>query len=319
VRNEDGVNVVDELSPLTYDSPTQSLADAYAYCRRVTQKSSSNFYHAFRLLSSERYDALCAFYAFCRFMDDIADQAENDTSEAAPERPLSRQERLTVLLNTWREELQKCYAGTARHPISYALSDAVRRFPIDHEHLTGIIDGVAMDLHRTRYESFDELYTYCYHVASLVGLVCIEIFGHRNPTARDYAINLGVAFQLTNILRDVAEDAQRNRIYLPGEDLVRFGYTEQELLNNVYNEEFLRLMSFEGDRARDFYKRAVSYLAPEDRRTLVAAEAMRLIYSRLLEKLEAKRFQVFGPRVSLSTPGKIGLAFTAWVRGRLPF
>jgi phytoene synthase len=308
--------VKDEFSPLMSLPVSETLADAYAYCHRVTQKSSSNFYHAFRLLPSERYGALCAFYAFCRFMDDIADQVE---SESSPEQPLNRKERLTLLLNTWREELQNCYAGTAHHPISHALSDAVQRFPIDREHLAGIIDGVEMDLHRNRYASFDELYTYCYHVASLVGLVCIEIFGYQNLSARDYAVNLGIAFQLTNILRDVGEDAQRNRIYLPAEDLDRFGYSEEELCTKVYNAAFVRLMSFESARARDFYKRAVSYLAVEDRRTLVAAEAMRLIYGRLLDKLEAKRFQVFGPRVSLSTPGKVGLALTAWVRGRLFF
>ncbi len=319
MRQGEGEHVADELFPLTSQATAGTLADAYAYCHRVTQKSSSNFYHAFRLLSAERYDALCAFYAFCRFMDDIADQVELAKSGAPEEQPLSRKERLTLLLNIWREEVQKCYAGTARHPISLALSDAVHRFPIEHEHLTGIIDGVEMDLHRNRYVSFEELYTYCYHVASLVGLVCIEIFGYRNPTAREYAINLGIAFQLTNIIRDVAEDAQRDRIYLPLEDLQRFGYAEEELLHHVYNTAFVRLMSFEGVRARDFYKRAMSYLAAEDRRTLVAAEAMRLIYSRLLDKLEAKRFQVFGPRVSLTTPGKIGLALTAWVRGRLFF
>jgi 15-cis-phytoene synthase len=315
VREGEGAHTEDEFSPLSTHQALESLSDAYAYCHRVTQKSSSNFYHAFRLLPAERYDALCAFYAFCRFMDDIADQVEASTS--SQEQPLSRKERLTLLLNTWREELQNCYAGTAHHPISCALADAVRRFPIDREHLAGIIDGVEMDLHRNRYASFDELYTYCYHVASLVGLVCIEIFGYRNPSARDYAVNLGIAFQLTNILRDVGEDAQRDRIYLPNEDLVRFGYREEELRGGVYNDTFVRLMAFEGSRAEEFYKKAVSYLATEDRRTLVAAEAMRLIYGRLLEKLKAKRFQVFGSRVSLTTPGKIGLALTAWIRGRL--
>ena len=190
MREEEGAHTThteEEFSPLSTHQASESLSDAYTYCRRVTQKSSSNFYHAFRLLPAERYAALCAFYAFCRFMDDIADQVEASSQE----QPLSRKERLALLLNTWREELQHCYAGTAHHPISRALADTVRRFPIDREHLAGIIDGVEMDLHRNRYLSFDELYTYCYHVASLVGLVCIEIFGYRNPSARDYAVNLG--------------------------------------------------------------------------------------------------------------------------------
>ena len=293
-----------------------TLADAYSYCRRVAQKSSSNFYHAFPLLPAERHNALCALYAFCRFLDDIADQPEMAVghTQAGGEK-----EKLAILLQTWREELRRCYEGNPRHPISHALADVVRRFPIRQEHLAGIIDGVEMDLCRTRYRTFAELYDYCYHVASLVGLVCIEIFGYRNPSARDYAVNLGVAFQLTNILRDVREDAWRDRIYLPAEDLERFGYSEQELCAGVYNDAFVRLMTFEAERARGYYHRAVSHLAAEDRRTLAAAEAMRLIYHRLLDKLTARHFQVFESRVTLATAGKIGLVFLAWARGRLPF
>ena len=309
-------HVGDEFSPLVSHDATLSLIDAYAYCHRVAQRSSSNFYHAFRLLPAERYDALCALYAFCRFMDDIADHVEQSPAQ---EQSTGRKERLTLLLDTWREELQLCYAGAPRHPISFALADAVRKFPIAEEHLAGIINGVEMDLQRNRYQTFAELYDYCYHVASLVGLVCIEIFGYRNASARDYAINLGIAFQLTNILRDVGEDARRNRIYLPGEDLDRFRYSEQDVLSSVYNEAFRKLMIFEGKRARDFYRSAVAQLAAEDKNSLVAAEAMRFIYSRLLDKLEARQFRVFGQRISLTTPGKIGLAATAWLRGKLSF
>lgn len=304
-----------EFSPFS-SAAAPTLADAYAYCRRVTQKSSSNFYHAFRLLPAERHDALCALYAFCRFLDDIADQPE---MAARHRQANSQKEKLAFLLQMWREELRSCYEGSSRHPISQALADVVRRFPIRQEHLAGIIHGVEMDLCRTRYHTFTELYDYCYHVASLVGLVCIEIFGYRNPDARDYAINLGVAFQLTNILRDVREDARRDRIYLPAEDLERFGYTEQELCAGVYNEAFMRLMTFEAERAREYYSRAVLHLTADDRRTLAAAEAMRLIYHRLLDKLAARHFKVFDTRVTLTTAGKIGLVFLAWVRGRLPF
>jgi len=303
------------LSPFS-PAAALTLADAYSYCRRVAQKSSSNFYHAFRLLPAERHNALCALYAFCRFLDDIADQP--GTAVGHPQAG-GKKEKLAVLLQTWREELRRCYEGSPRHPISHALADVVRRFPIRQEHLAGIIDGVEMDLCRTRYRTFAELYDYCYHVASLVGLVCIEIFGYRNPSARDYAVNLGVAFQLTNILRDVREDAWRDRIYLPAEDLERFGYSEQELCAGVYNDAFVRLMTFETERAQGYYHRAVSYLAAEDRRTLAAAEAMRLIYHRLLDKLTARHFRVFESRVTLATAGKIGLVFLAWARGRLPF
>ena len=303
-----------ELSPLL--TPPRTLADAYAYCRRVAQKSSSNFYHAFRLLPAERHNALCALYAFCRFLDDIADQPEAKERHAQVG---TRQEKLAILLQMWRDELRQCYEGNARHPIAQALADVVRRFPVQQAHLSGIIDGVEMDLYRTRYRTFAELYNYCYHVASLVGLVCIEIFGYCNPRAGDYAINLGVAFQLTNIMRDVWEDAQRNRIYLPAEDLDRFGYAEQELCKGVYNEAFVRLMAFEAERARDYYRRAVAALSPEDRRSLAAAEAMRLIYRRLLDKLGARHFQVFAKRVTLPTVDKVGLVLLAWARGRLPF
>lgn len=304
-----------EFSPFSPSFSASTLADAYSYCRRVTRKSSSNFYHAFRLLPAERHDALCALYAFCRFLDDIADQPEMATRHKQAN---NQKEKLATLLQTWREELRNCYEGSPCHPISQALADVVRRFSIRQEHLAGIIDGVEMDLCRTRYHTFAELYDYCYHVASLVGLVCIEIFGYRNPGARDYAVNLGVAFQLTNILRDVREDARRGRIYLPAEDLERFGYTEQELCAGVYNEAFVRLMTFEAERAREYYNRAVSHLAAEDRRPLAAAEAMRLIYHRLLDKLAARHFNVFDTRVTLATAGKIGLVFLAWVRGRLP-
>lgn len=314
MRHEEATYVNDRFSPFTTDSASGSLADAYAYCHRVAQTSSSNFYHAFRLLPAERYDALCALYAFCRFMDDIADQIEDLSSQ---DHPQDRRERITFLLNTWREELRNCYRGAARHPISFALADTIRKFSINQEYLAGIISGVEMDLHKNRYRNFEELHEYCYHVASLVGLICIEIFGYRNPSAKEYAVNLGIAFQLTNILRDVGEDAQRSRIYLPTEDMIRFGYTEQQLCARLYNEAFLQLMIFEGKRAREFYGQAMAHLAPEDRRSLIAAEAMRLIYSRLLDKLEAKQFHIFGSRIALNTPEKIGLALTAWIRGKL--
>jgi len=300
------------LSPYASRLLLGSLSDAYTYCRQVTRKSSSNFYYAFRLLSAERHNALCALYAFCRFMDDIADHSEVGATSLEGK---GRRERLEVLLNAWREELLQCYGGSPRHPISLALSDTVQRFSIQQAHLAGIIDGVEMDLSRTHYRTFEELYDYCYHVASLVGLACIEIFGYRNPSAREYAVNLGIAFQLTNILRDVGEDAQRGRVYLPEEDLVRFGYSEEDLRQAVYNEAFVCLMTFEGNRAREYYDRALRNRAPEDQRSLVAAEAMRLIYSRLLDTLVQRHFDVFRSRVTLPSSRKAGLALQAWARG----
>lgn len=304
--------------PASLPSPI-SLADAYAYCRRITRASSSNFYHAFRLLTWERQNALCAVYAFCRFIDDIADQDTPRPEPADPEAgppPRNRTKRLARLLNRWRDELSECYRGQPNHPISRALADAVRRFPIRQADLSGIIDGVEMDLARMRYQTFAELYDYCYRVASLVGLVCIEIFGYRSPRARDYAVHLGVAFQLTNIMRDVGEDAERGRIYLPLEDLAHFGCSEADVLGRRYTPAFVELMRFQDERARAYYGRAVSELDAGDRRSLVAAEAMRLIYSRLLKKIAQHHYNVFTRRITLPTAYKLGLAVTAWAWGR---
>jgi phytoene synthase len=279
------------------------LRAAYAYCQNITRRSSSNFYYAFRLLSAERRDALFAVYAFCRFVDDIADDAGRRDPAG--------------LLGRWREELGRVYDGTPGHPISRALSDTVHRFPLAQQHFLDLIRGVEMDLTQRRYTTFDALYAYCYLVASTVGLLCIEIFGHRHPSARDYAVDLGVAFQLTNILRDVMEDGRRGRIYLPLEDLRRFDCTEAELLSSHYSPRLGALMAFECGRARAYYLRARGALAPEDRSSLAAAEAMRLIYERLLDRIEARHFDVFGPKVTLPPYQKLTLALAAWGRSQL--
>jgi 15-cis-phytoene synthase len=277
--------------------------DAYAYCQDLTRRSASNFYYAFRLLNPERRQALYAVYAFCRFVDDIADEA----GRKDPSRLLAR----------WDDELARAYGGTPTHPISRALADAVRRFPLAEEHFRDLIRGVKMDLSRRRYASFDELYEYCYLVASTVGLLCIEIFGYRQPSAREYAVDLGVAFQLTNILRDVLEDGRRGRIYLPGEDLRRFGCTEGDVLGGRYTPHLGAMMAFECGRARAYYLRARGALAPEDRGSMAAAEAMRLIYERLLDRIEARHFDVFGPKVTLPRYEKLTLAMAAWGRSQL--
>jgi phytoene synthase len=277
--------------------------EAYAYCREVTRRSSSNFAYAFRLLAADRRDALSAVYAFCRFVDDVAD----DAARRHPE----------TLLARWREELAGAFDGAPTHPIGVALADAVRRFPLERRHFLDLVRGVEMDLTRHRYATFDQLHEYCYLVASTVGLLCIEIFGHRQPEARDYAVDLGVAFQLTNILRDVTEDARRDRVYLPLEDLHRFGCTEAELLAGRYSPRVGALMAFECGRARAYYLRARGVLAAEDRGPLAPAEAMRFIYERLLDRIEARRFDVFGHRVTLPRYEKVTLALAAWGRAHL--
>lgn len=282
---------------------TAALSEAYDYCRDVTQRSASNFAYAFRLLGPERRAALHAVYAFCRFIDDAADAA-------------GRRDPATLLAR-WRDELERVYEGQPTHPIGVALADTVRRFPLERRHFADLIDGVEMDLHQRRYETFEQLYEYCYRVASTVGLLCIEIFGHRQASARAYAVDLGIAFQLTNILRDVMEDAARGRVYLPLEDLRRFEVVEAELLAGRYSPRLGALFAFECGRARAYHLRARGALAPEDRASLAPAEAMRRIYERLLDRIEARHFDVFGPRITLPRYEKMTLALRAWGRAQL--
>jgi phytoene synthase len=279
-----------------------SLDADYERCAQVTRRSRSSFYYAFILLPPERRRALHAVYAFCRFIDDIAD----DESIREP----------ALLLKRWREELDRVYAGAPTRALSRALADSARRFNIPRELFEEIINGVEMDLSRKRYQSWEELRPYCYRVASALGLICIEIFGYRNPSAKLYAENLGLALQLTNILRDVREDAERGRIYLPLEDLARFNVSETEILGGVYSPNFISLMDFEARRARELYALAQSELAAEDRATLLTAEAMRLIYAALLGRIIKSNYRVLDRRHRLSAPHKLYLVGRAWAEGR---
>ncbi|MHB8382430.1 MAG: presqualene diphosphate synthase HpnD [Candidatus Binataceae bacterium] len=279
------------------------LAADYERCAEILRRSNSSFLYPFKLLPLERRRALYAVYAFCRFVDDIAD----DESIREP----------AALLRRWREELGRVYGGVPTRPISRALADAAARFSIPPEYFEEVIAGVEMDLSRKRYSTFLELRQYCYRVASAVGLICIEVFGYRNPDAKVYAENLGIALQLTNILRDVREDAGRGRIYLPLEDLERFGVTEDEILRGVYNDAFVRLMEFEANRAREYYEAAERALPAEDRSTLLTAEAMRLIYGSLLRLIVSSNYRVLDRRLSLSAPRKLYLVGRAWASSRL--
>jgi phytoene synthase len=292
---------VDEIAaPADFQA---GLAEDFERCASITRESSSNFYYAFKLLPAPRRRALYATYAFCRFVDDIAD--DEQVREPA------------VLLGRWREELERVYDGAPTRAISRALADSVQRFSIPRRYFEEIIDGVEMDLTRKRYRTFTELRLYCYRVASAVGLVCIEIFGYRNPQARTYAENLGLAFQLTNIIRDVREDAERGRIYLPLEDLERFGVKEEELMSARYSGRFERLMEFQAQRALEFYRAAERALPPEDRGSLLTAEAMRLIYRALLRRIVKSRYRVMDGKLRLSAPHKFFLVGMAWASGRL--
>jgi len=282
-----------------------AVSGAYEHCEMLTRRASSNFYWGFRLLPHDRRRALCAVYAFCRAADDLADEPGRDTD---PRRLLAR----------WREELERAYAGRPVHPVGVALADTVARFAIPREHFDAVIAGVEMDLDRDRYETWEgDLEQYCYRVAGAVGLVCIEIFGYRDASARQYAVELGLAFQLTNILRDVAEDAQRGRIYLPRADLKRFGCREEDVLVGHCTDAFRQVMAFESARAGEHYGRARFLLAEEDRQSLAPAEAMRLIYEQLLRRIMLRHYDVFGPKVRLTRPEKAGLAVAAWMRPHL--
>lgn len=275
------------------------LANDYRFCREVTRRSGSNFYLAFRFLPAPRRDALYSVYAFCRAVDDAAD--ETDPADAPH------------LVAEWREELERCYRGMPLHPVTIALANSLEQFPIPHAALAAVVDGVEMDLERWRYATFAELELYCRRVASAVGLASIEIFGYRNPAARDYAADVGIALQLTNILRDLSEDGARGRVYLPEEDLATFGIPAEDILLGVYNRRFRELMEFECSRARGYYRSAAAKLPAEDVQSLRPAEVMRQTYEQLLDRLVAENYFVFGHRIGLSKKRKAALVASLWL------
>jgi phytoene synthase len=272
-----------------------------SYTRRLARASRSNFYYAFLFLPREQRDAITTAYAFCRQTDDLIDDA---TSLPAAAEALRR----------WREELDRCYAGTPAHPTFQALAQVLVRFPIPQEYFADIIAGCEMDATTARYATFQDLALYCYRVASCVGLICIEIFGATNPATRQYAHDMGIAFQLTNIIRDVGQDARRGRIYIPQEDLRRFGVPEADILEGRRTPAFLELMRFQAERAKAYFARAQ---APrEDRPRLLAAEIMRSIYRALLRTIEEGGFPVLGDPIRLSRPHRISLALRTWLTER---
>lgn len=275
----------------------------------LTLPSKTNFYYSFSLLPKDEREAMHSVYAFCRYADDIVDE-EEEQSLAETERTARKRERL----NRLRREVEACYAGTSRHPILLPLSTVVKRFRIPKQYFLTLIDGMETDLVKDRYETFDELRDYCYSVASVVGLICIEIFGYRYEETKEYAVDLGIALQLTNILRDIRSDAERGRIYLPREDLRTFGYSEADLMAGRYSLPFIELMRFETRRARDYYGRARAALRPDERRTMFAAEIMDAIYYRLLEKIELNEFNVFEDRkIRVRTSHKLWIAMKLWL------
>jgi phytoene synthase len=282
------------------------IADAASrYCRKLTEKSKSNFYYAFLFLPPDKRAALEAVYAYCRLVDDVVDE------EAPVETKLAG-------IDKWRKELDAVYNGAeTSHPVVLKLREAVSRFAIRREDMEAIIDGCAMDITQSRYQTWDELRTYCYRVASAVGLICIEIFGYCSPKAREYAVDLGIALQLTNILRDVAEDARRGRIYLPAEDLRAFGVSESDLLAGRTSPGFLRMMQFQAQRARSHYLRARAAIGRAERRQLVVAEIMGDIYHALLEQLERTGFDVWNGKAQVARGKKMAIAIGKFASAKL--
>lgn len=271
---------------------------------QITRKSASNLALAFVLLPRERRDAMSALYAFCREVDDVADEE----SRSEPER--------RAALGRWRTDLGvACSGGVPELPVNRELQPYIQRYRLPRELFEELIRGVEMDLSIKRYETYAQLEEYCYRVASVVGLLSIEIFGYRNPICRKYARHLGLALQLTNILRDVQVDAGRGRIYLPLESLRRHGVAEADILQGRFSSNYAALAAEVADVARGHYRRARELLPREDRRAMLAAELMGAVYWRLLRKLESRNFNVFGPRPTrLSKPHKLFLILRTWLR-----
>lgn len=274
--------------------------------------SRSNFFYSFSLLPKDQRMAMKSVYEFCRYTDDLVDEEiEPDVAgtNLGNEAKLNKKR---IRLDWWRDEVEKCYDGSSKHPILRNLYKVISRFKIPKQYFLTLIDGVEMDLVRNRYETFEELNGYCYAVASIVGLITIEIFGYKFERTKEYAIDLGIALQLTNILRDIKKDASMGRIYLPAEDLRRFGVREEDILNGEYSLQFINLMNFEVVRAREYYASARAKLGKGERFTLFAAQIMDAIYFRLLRKIELAEYDVFQHRISVSTPHKLWIAFRFW-------
>lgn len=282
-------------------SVSVNTAEAFAYCREVTKQHAKNFYYAFLFLLKAKREAIYAVYAFCRYCDDIAD------AEMGPERRPD-------LLAAWRQELDHCYAGQPTHRITHALQQVIEHYPIPKHYFEELMRGVEMDFAIRRYATFADLEVYCYRVASVVGLLCIEIFGYAHAGVRDYARYLGISLQLTNIMRDVKEDAENGRIYLPLEDLRTFDYSEGDLLHHRYTAEFVALMQFQAQRVEEYYRKATACLLPGDKWRLVTPEIMAGIYRATLRKMARHHYPVFQGRMSLPGLQKMGIALRVFLQ-----
>jgi 15-cis-phytoene synthase len=276
----------------------------------------TSFYYSFLVLPPRKRQAIIAVWDFCRAVDDAVDEVVPEHEWAGGLTPDARA-RAAMQIAGWRSELEAVYTGTPTLPQGIALQPFVREFGLPRVHFDRLIEGVEMDLACSRYQTFEALTEYCRRVASAVGLVCLEIFGYRDQGAKAYAESLGLALQLTNIIRDVGTDLRRGRIYLPMEDLRRFGVDEADLRRGVVTDAVAALMRFECDRARDFYRRAASQLPRVDARSLVAAEIMGGIYYGILQRIERAGYDVFSRRIRVPRPQRAVIALAIWSKSLL--
>ncbi len=271
------------------------------YCQDKTASSGSSFYYSFKFLPPDKRRAITALYAFCREVDDVVDECSDEN--------VAR-----TTLNWWRSEVAAIYAGKPQHPVAQALVPLVKQFNLPQEHLLVIIDGMEMDLTQHTYADFKALQLYCYRVASVVGLLAAEIFGYSDRKTLKYAHDLGIAFQLTNIIRDVGEDARRGRIYLPLDELAQFGVHTGDILNAKESEGFYKLMQFQVERAQRFYQQAFEQLPAADRKAQRTGLMMADIYRATLDEVVASGCHVLKERVSLTPLRKLWLAYKTWLK-----
>ncbi len=273
------------------------------YCQNKAAASGSSFYYSFLFLPAEQRRAIMALYAFCREVDDVVDECSD--------RDVARRK-----LDWWREEIAACFSGQPKHPVTAALASALQSYNLPAEYFQEIIDGMNMDLEQQRYESFSELALYCHRVAGVVGLLSAEIFGYQQRTTLKYAESLGTAFQLTNIIRDVREDAGRGRIYLPLDELLEYRINPHDLLNGEINDALPPLLRFQAERANSYYQRALGQLPDQDRYAQRSGLIMTAIYQTLLSEIQADGYQVMQHRIRLTPVRKLWIAWTTARRER---
>jgi len=271
------------------------------YCQDKAAKSGSSFYYSFLFLPPERRRAITALYAFCREVDDVVDECSDFAVARAQ-------------IDEWRKEIGRIYDSCPEHQVGRALVSVVKDFALPSEQLREIVDGMEMDLMQNRYRDFEQLALYCHRVAGVVGLLSARIFGYADARTEEYAHELGLAFQLTNIIRDVGEDARRNRIYLPLDELARFDISEEDILYGRESESFRRLMAFQTERAENYYRRALAALPQCDRRTQRTGLVMAAIYHTLLEEIKHDGYHVLDQRISLTPLRKLWIAWKTWLK-----